>query len=79
MKMINGIALLLVIVGAVNWGLVGAFEFNLVSFLFGPGTLFSRIIYSLVGISGLIGADLLRKARRLTETGKAFFPELNQV
>ena len=35
MKMINGIALLLVIVGAVNWGLVGAFEFNLVSFLFG--------------------------------------------
>ena len=37
MKMINGIALLLVIVGAVNWGLVGAFEFNLVSFLFGPG------------------------------------------
>ena len=32
MKMINGIALLLVIVGAVNWGLVGAFEFNLVSF-----------------------------------------------
>lgn len=54
MKMINGIALLLVIVGAVNWGLVGAFEFNLVSFLFGPGTLFSRIIYSLVGISGLL-------------------------
>ena len=54
MKMINGIALLLVIVGAVNWGLVGAFEFNLVSFLFGPGTLFSRIIYRLVGISGLI-------------------------
>ena len=54
MKMINGIALLLVIVGAVNWGLVGAFEFNLVSFLFGPGTLCSRIIYSLVGISGLI-------------------------
>ena len=54
MKMINGIALLLVIVGAVNWGLVGAFEFNLVSFLFGPGTLFSRIIYILVGISGLI-------------------------
>ena len=54
MKMINGIALLLVVVGAVNWGLMGAFEFNLVSFLFGSGTLFSRIIYSLVGISGLI-------------------------
>ncbi len=54
MKMINGIALLLVVVGAVNWGLIGAFEFNLISFLFGSGTLFSRIIYSLVGISGLI-------------------------
>ena len=54
MKMINGIALLLVVVGAVNWGLIGAFEFNLISFLFGSGTLFSRIIYSLVGISCLI-------------------------
>lgn len=56
MKMINGIALLLVIVGAVNWGLARRrFEFNLVSFLFGPGhSAFPRIIYSLVGISGLI-------------------------
>ena len=54
MKMINGIALLLVVVGAVNWGLIGAFEFNLISLCLGSGQLFSRIIYSLVGISGLI-------------------------
>ena len=61
MTIINGIALLLVVIGAVNWGLVGAFEFNLVSFLFGAGTLFSRIIYCLVGISGLIALTFFGK------------------
>ena len=61
MKIINGIALLLVVIGAVNWGLVGAFESNLVSFLFGAGTLFSRIIYCLVGISGLIALTFFGK------------------
>lgn len=61
MKIINGIALLLVVIGAVNWGLIGAFEFNLVSFLFGAGTLFNRIIYCLVGISGLIALTFFGK------------------
>jgi len=42
----------LTIIGALNWGLVGAFHFNLVSFLFGMGT-FANIIYILVGISAL--------------------------
>lgn len=53
MKVVNIIALLLVIIGAINWGLIGLFEFNLVDFLFGIGTILSRIIYVLVGISGL--------------------------
>lgn len=53
MKVVNIIALLLVIIGAINWGLIGLFEFNLVDFLFGIGTALSRIIYVLVGISGL--------------------------
>lgn len=44
----------LVIVGALNWGLIGAFDLNLVDRLFGMGTLVSRIIYGLVGLSGLI-------------------------
>lgn len=46
-------ALTLAIVGAVNWGLVGFFDFNLVAFLFGSMSWISRIIYALVGLCGL--------------------------
>lgn len=45
--------LTLVIIGAVNWGLIGFFRFDLVAFLFGEMSWLSRIIYGLVGISGL--------------------------
>lgn len=45
--------LILVIVGAINWGLIGFFGFDLVSFLFGNMTWLSRIIYGLVGLSGV--------------------------
>lgn len=64
MKALNILVLILVIVGAVNWGLIGAFQFNLVSFLFGEMTMFSRIIYSLVGISGLIMLSFFGKLDR---------------
>ena len=47
------IALALVIIGAVNWGLIGFFSFDLVKVLFGDMTLLSRIVYALVGVSGL--------------------------
>ena len=53
MKAIDLIALILVIVGALNWGLIGLFGFNLVDTLFGIGTALSRIVYTLVGISGI--------------------------
>lgn len=53
MKAIDAIALILVIVGAINWGLIGLFNFNLVSMLFGNMSALSRIIYTLVGIAGL--------------------------
>ena len=53
MKTLNFIALTLTIIGALNWGLIGLFQFNLVSFLFGEMTLLSRIVYILVGLSGL--------------------------
>lgn len=55
MKTTTIIAFILVIVGAIVWGLVGIFNFNLVSMIFGTGSeaVVSRIIYSLVGISGL--------------------------
>ncbi len=53
MKTFNIVALTVVIIGAVNWGLIGLFNFNLVAFLFGDMTLLSRIVYSLVGLCGL--------------------------
>ena len=46
-------ALTVSLIGAVNWGLIGFFNFNLVSWIFGSGTWFSRIIYGVVGICGL--------------------------
>ena len=53
MKTIDIIALILVIVGAINWGLIGLFNFDLVATLFGAMSTISRIIYTLVGIAGL--------------------------
>ena len=53
MKVIDKIALVLIIIGAINWGLIGFFQFNLVDTIFGQMSVLSRIIYALVGISGL--------------------------
>ena len=53
MKVIDKIALLLVIIGAINWLLVGIFNYNLVVSIFGVMSFVSRAIYILVGISGL--------------------------
>lgn len=53
MKTLDTIALILVIIGAINWGLIGIFNFNLVETIFGGFSALSRIIYTLVGISGL--------------------------
>lgn len=52
-KALDYTALTIAIVGAVNWGLVGFFDFNLVAFLFGSMSWLSRIIYALVGLCGL--------------------------
>ena len=52
MKVIDKIALVLIIIGAINWGLIGFFNFNLVSAKYIDMTIISRIIYALVGISG---------------------------
>lgn len=59
MKIIDKIALVLIIIGAINWGLIGLFQFDLVAAIFGNMTLLSRIVYSLVGVSGLWGIKLL--------------------
>lgn len=53
MKLINYIALTIAIVGALNWGLVGILSFDLVAFIFGEMSWLSRIVYTLVGLSGI--------------------------
>lgn len=60
MKLLYSIALTLVIVGALNWLLIGIFNFDLVASIFGTMSLFSRIIYTLVGISGIIAIGLYK-------------------
>ena len=52
-------ALVLIIIGAINWGLIGFFKFDLVAAIFGQMSALSRIIYALVGLSGLWGVKLL--------------------
>ena len=59
MRLLDKIALVLIIIGAVNWGLIGLFKFDLVATIFGNMSLLSRIIYTLVGISGLWGIKLI--------------------
>jgi uncharacterized membrane protein YuzA (DUF378 family) len=59
------LALVLMIVGSINWGLVGVANFDLVAALFGPGSMLSRIVYALVGLAGIYGIALaLRLGRR---------------
>ena len=58
--MMDTLALILSVVGGVNWGLVGIFQFDLVAWLFGgQGSLFSRIVYTLIGLAGLWCASFL--------------------
>lgn len=60
MRILQRVALTLVIIGAINWGLIGFFNFDLVATLFdGQNSVLSRIIYSLVGLSGLVCLTLL--------------------
>ncbi|WP_453990918.1 DUF378 domain-containing protein [Bacillus nitroreducens] len=67
MNGLQRLALALVIIGAINWGLIGLFQFDLVASIFGGQDSFlSRIIYSLVGLSGLYSLMLLFKPDRET-------------
>ena len=53
MKYFDCLALTIAIIGTVNWGLIGLFGFNLVAALFGSMSLLSRLVYGLVGLSGI--------------------------
>ena len=58
----NKLALILIIVGALNWGLVGIFQFDLVAWLFGgTGAIISRIIYTVIALAGIWAISFLFK------------------
>ncbi|CAM5196854.1 hypothetical protein UACE39S_02347 [Ureibacillus acetophenoni] len=61
MNTIYRIALTLVIIGAINWGLIGLFDFNLVAAIFGEDTFASNVVYALVGLAGLLSLPILAK------------------
>ncbi len=64
--MLDRIALVLLIIGGINWGLIGIFQFDLVAFLFGGmGAVISRIVYTLVAASALWCISLLFKENEL--------------
>jgi len=53
MGTVKWIAALLIVIGAINWGLVGLLDFNLITAIFQDGSLMTKIIYDLVGLSGI--------------------------
>jgi uncharacterized membrane protein YuzA (DUF378 family) len=60
--MLQRIALIFTVIGAINWGLIGFFQFDLIAAIFGgQGSFLSRILYSIVGIAGLINIALIFK------------------
>ena len=67
MKWFDYTALTIVIIGAVNWLLVGIFRFDLVAFLFGKLSWLSRIIYTLVGLCGLYLLSFFGRVRGMSE------------
>ena len=59
MQTLQKVALVLIIIGAINWGLIGLFDFNLVETLFGVDNVITKTVYALVGIAGIIDVSLL--------------------
>ncbi|GAA0739762.1 DUF378 domain-containing protein [Clostridium oceanicum] len=70
MKTLDIIALILVVIGAINWGLIGFFRFDLVASLFGDMSAFSRVVYALVGIAGLYAFSFFGRDREPRETDR---------
>lgn len=72
MNFLKYTAYVLTLIGALNWGLIGIFGFNLVAAIFGNMTVLARIIYSLVGISAIVTALTMHQCERFErdETGE---------
>lgn len=58
----NWVVFLLIIIGAINWGLIGLFEYDLVGSIFGIGTTITRTVYTLVGLAGVVNLIKILKA-----------------
>jgi uncharacterized membrane protein YuzA (DUF378 family) len=54
MSVVEWVAVVLLVIGGLNWGLVGLFQYNLVTSLFGDGTLLSNLVFDLVGLAALV-------------------------
>jgi len=54
-------ALVIGVIGCINWGLVGILNFNLVEFLFGDATILTRVVYTIVAIAGIVSLGILTK------------------
>ncbi len=68
--MLDRISLILVIIGALNWGSIGLFQFDIVAWIFGgQGAIVSRIIYTLVALAGVWCISLLFRENAVLETG----------
>lgn len=59
MEIFQKVCLVLTIIGAIVWGIIGIFDVNIVDMIFGAGSIVSRIIYTLVGIAGIVNIGLL--------------------
>ena len=58
LNVLQGICYVLIVIGAINWGLIGCFNYNLVESLFGPDAIAARIIYNTIGIAAIISVIL---------------------
>ena len=68
MMVLDRIALILVIIGAINWGSIGLFQYDLVAGIFGgQGALLARVIYTLVAVAGVWCVSLLFRERETSE------------
>lgn len=66
MRLLNFVALILILLGAINWGLWGFFQFDLVGFLFGSSmSMLARLVYCLIGLAGLWGLTFLGRCRSM--------------
>ena len=59
METLQKVCLVITIIGALVWGIIGLFSFNLVDYIFGTGSVMARVIYSWVGVSGLVNIGIL--------------------